>query len=263
MNKLFLYKDWLESFRRDVADEMERMRKAPVAPSTSRIKPVEEASAALRAWWDKSYEDPIQPAQELSALEGNKEMELSRKEVAALRAELERTRGENEETFPSLNEKVRVMVAEKAHLEEQLSLAMREIAGLKEYRELKSSLDQELGGLRMRMSAIRGEYEARIKHLQEQIEGQERRAAALVTELKNERDRRFVAEKTAEEHRSRLAEAEALRAELQAVRGEVETRLSTAAEFLETKIRGVQDQSKGQALQLRELVEALRRLRDG
>lgn len=261
--RLFLYKDWLDSFRREVDDELERMKNAPpVASPPPKATPVEEAKETLRTWWEKSYEDPTE-RREFPIVEASRELELSRKEVAALRAELERARGEQGEAFPSLNEKVRELVAEKAKLEEQLALALREIAGLKEYRQLSAEVDQELGGLRRRMNTIRSQYEARIALLRDQLEGHERRSAAFEAEVRNERERRMAAEKTAEESRNRMAEAEALRAELHAVRSEVEARLSAAAEFLEAKIRGVQDQSKGQANQLRELVEALRRLREG
>lgn len=262
-SKLLLYKDWLEGFRREVEEEVERMKRAPpVAQPEPKTTPVEEAKEGIREWWVRTYDDPAQ-RREFPVVEASREFELSRKEVAALKAELERLRGEEGGAVPALGDKVRELVAEKAKLEEQLASALREIAGLKEFKQLRAELDGELGGLRHRMSAIRGEYEGRIKNFQEQLEAHERKSAAFEAELRNERERRMAAEKAADESRARQAEAEALRAEVHAVRSGVEARLAAAAEFLEAKIRGVQDQSKGQAIQLRELVEALRRIREG
>ncbi|MBI5201403.1 MAG: hypothetical protein HY925_07445 [Elusimicrobia bacterium] len=262
MSKLLLYKDWLDSFKREVDEEIDRLRRAPAAAPAADTRPLQDALEGLRAWWDRAYEDPTVHEASLATFQINKELALSRTEVGALKAELERTRGEKGEMPASLAQHVKELLEENRRLEERVAILSRESAGLKHFKDLKGELDQELGGLRLRMSAIRGEYEARLKIQQERVEFLERRAAGHEADLKEEKERRLAAEKSADEGRKRLAEADALRAELRAVRGELSSKLETAAEFLEAKIRGVQDQSKGQGQQLRDLVDALRRLRE-
>lgn len=259
---MLLYKDWLDTFKRDVEAQIEQLRKAPAAASPADVRPLQEALEGLREWWDRAYEDPAGPGESLISVQINRELHLSRQEVAALRAELDRLRADKDMPIGESAERLREAAEERARLEQQLAAAQREVAGLKHLRELKGELDQELGGLRLRMSAIRGEYEARLKVDRERIESLERRAAAMEADLKGERERRAAAEKALEDGRKRLAEAESVRTELRAIRGELNTRLETAAEFLEAKIRGVQDQSKGQGQQLRDLVDALRRMRE-
>ncbi|MBI4423254.1 MAG: hypothetical protein HY554_05985 [Elusimicrobia bacterium] len=261
----FLYRDWLEDFRREVDDEVASLRRAPAPPpAPPPSNPALDAAASLREWWRNEVEDPIaEPQGSLLSLQVNRELELSRREVATLQAELQRTRGEEQPTLTGLHEQVRLLSEERARLEEQLSLLRQENAGLRELKGLKASVDEQLSALRARLLSIQGEYEARLKMAREDGETAWGRVAAVEAELKGEREARLKAEQEVESHRRRLLEAEALRAELAAVRSEVESRLETAAEFLEAKIRSVQDQSQGQGQQLRELVEALRRLRSG
>lgn len=263
MEKLLLYRDWLDTFKREVDAEIDRLRRAPAAAPPSDARPLEEALAGLRNWWDRAYEDPTVREDSLATLQINKELSLSRSEVSTLKAELESARNQQVAPSGALTANVKELLEENARLEEQAAVLRREAAGLKHFRDLKGELDQELGGLRLRMSAIRGEYEARLKIQQERIEVLDRKAVALEADLKDERARRSAAEKAVDDGRRRLAEADAVRAEVQAVRGELQTKLETAAEFLEAKIRSVSDQNKGQGQQLRELVDALRRLRAG
>ena len=243
----FLYKDWLDEFRREVDDEVERMRRAPTAPAppAAPAPAAPAAAAGLRAWWDKEVSPPPLPEESLTTIQTNRELDLSRQEVRTLNAEVEKLRaGEGSVVF-SAQQRVDALSREKAALEEQLARAAKGAGTLKALQEMNTDVQEQLAGMRDKMVSIRAEYEARGRIREEHIASLEREKGALEAALRMEREARLEAEKTIEDGRKRLAEAEAVRGELAALRSAFDSKLESAAEFLEAKIRSVQEQNRG------------------
>ncbi|TBR20496.1 hypothetical protein EPO15_13080 [bacterium] len=95
------YKDWIEGFRREVDDAMAARIPAtpPAAPGPGELPPSQAVDAMKRAvgefedfWRAETADLGAEPEPGFDSEQVNKELELSRRETQALRAELERLR---------------------------------------------------------------------------------------------------------------------------------------------------------------------------
>ena len=180
------YEDWMEGFRRDV-DESLAAARPPVPPAEPgrEVPPASEAVAAMSKavgefedWWKQETSDlGAEPEPTTESEQMDKELDLSRREVRALRAELEKLRDDPQTTARQSADEGRRRLAEErvtlaarnAELEtDNAALRRRETEALERFSELK-----------VEAARARDAYEERVARLEASLRAAEERAKSL------------------------------------------------------------------------------------
>lgn len=208
------YKGWLDDFDREV----DRVLHQPTAPS---LTPVRKAVSDFNDWWNEKI--PSTDTGEdfsVEARQANQELEISRREVRALKDQIERLKSLPDiKEIGSMRDRLDSLTTERDKLQQDLTSKSAQLDRESlESQGKNTELERQCGELQLKLSKERDAHDARIRqleeraiHLNDQLGDAKKNLEFLTSEHAKQGDRLERAEGTLREE---LSDRERLRNEL-------------------------------------------------
>ncbi len=242
------YGDWLQEFRREVDEDLAARSPAPAPAPSAGSPPAPEALEAMQNavdrfedWWrNESSELGAEPDPGGEAEQVNKELDLSRREVLALREELGRLRtGTDVPVRQGAEEARRQQAEERARLLQRAAeleadneaLRRRELEALERSAETKVEWERARDAYDERVARLEG----MLGHLEEKAKGLSEDRAFLQAEFSRQAARLEAAEADA---RQSLRRGDSLAEANRALEARLESEKARASE-LERRAAGL------------------------